>query len=275
MDAVRLHALLRRDPLRFALPLGWLEASGVVPAVEGGRFCFVGVGGNDAMAGAALVVGRALAFVAADEPTDAVAIGEFLLRSAACPRTVTGPREAVGVLAQLLQRERIRVGQHVQQTVMSLHSRDLRYFAEPDLTAATDADLADVLAESVAMHLEETGFAASRADIESIDAATRSRVRSGRLWIVRDAMTGELLFKASVAAVAAGVSQIEGVWVPPVHRGRGIGRRAISELCRRLLTDVGALTLYVSDSNEPALRLYRRVGFRDHGAWATLHLATR
>lgn len=274
MDATRLHALLRSDPLRFALPLGWLEANGVVPAIDGGRFCFVGVG-TDAMAGAALVVGRALAFVAADESADAAAIGEFLVRSAACPRTMTGPRVAVATLAERLRREGFRVGQHVQQSVMALASRDLRYVAEPDLMTATDADLADVLAESIAMHLDETGVPATRADGEAIDAATRSRIRNGRLWIVRDRDSGELLFKASVAAVAASVAQIEGVWVPPAHRGRGIARRAISELCRRLLTEVSGLTLYVSDSNEPAVRLYRRVGFRDHGPWATLHLAGR
>jgi ribosomal protein S18 acetylase RimI-like enzyme len=53
-------------------------------------------------------------------------------------------------------------------------------------------------------------------------------------------------------------------YIAPGHRGRGIGRELIAELAR-IGWDRGArfVRLDVEDSNEPARRLYARLGFRD------------
>jgi ribosomal protein S18 acetylase RimI-like enzyme len=57
-----------------------------------------------------------------------------------------------------------------------------------------------------------------------------------------------------------------GVWVDPRHRGSGLAARLMAAVeawaARRGLA---RLTLWVTESNEPARRLYERLGYRDLG----------
>jgi predicted GNAT family acetyltransferase len=58
--------------------------------------------------------------------------------------------------------------------------------------------------------------------------------------------------------------------VPPKLRGRGLATAALYGICDELLNDVPSLSLYVNGFNEPALRLYDRVGFQQRGEFQTL-----
>jgi len=50
------------------------------------------------------------------------------------------------------------------------------------------------------------------------------------------------------------------------HRGKGLGRDLMEEAMRRLYADrISTLFLEVSETNEPACRLYRRLGFAKVG----------
>jgi predicted GNAT family acetyltransferase len=53
-------------------------------------------------------------------------------------------------------------------------------------------------------------------------------------------------------------------------RSRGLATAALYGVCDELLNDVPTLSLYVNAFNEPALRLYERVGFRRVGEFQTL-----
>src|SRR3712207_5271842 len=81
----------------------------------------------------------------------------------------------------------------------------------------------------------------------------------------------EVLFKAEIGAVARGVCQVQGVWVAPAHRGRGIGAAgtaAVVEYARTAIAPV--VSLYVNDFNAPARGAYARVGFREVGQFASV-----
>src|SRR5215470_17081292 len=59
---------------------------------------------------------------------------------------------------------------------------------------------------------------------------------------------------------------IDELFIVPSRRRRGYGRQAmafVEEEARKM--DVNALHLEVDHSNGPALELYRRVGYKDHG----------
>ena len=82
---------------------------------------------------------------------------------------------------------------------------------------------------------------------------------------------GEVLFKAEIGAVSRSVCQVQGVWVAPAHRGRGIGTAgtaAVVEYARRAIAPV--VSLYVNDFNGPARAAYARVGFREVGRFASV-----
>ncbi|WP_415803386.1 GNAT family N-acetyltransferase, partial [Isoptericola cucumis] len=78
-------------------------------------------------------------------------------------------------------------------------------------------------------------------------------------------------FKAELGAVAGGVAQVQGVWVAPALRGRGLaapGMAAVVTAARRDVAPV--VSLYVNAYNAPALATYRRVGFEQVGTFATV-----
>jgi predicted GNAT family acetyltransferase len=82
---------------------------------------------------------------------------------------------------------------------------------------------------------------------------------------------GRVIFKAEVGCASRKACQIQGVWVAPDMRGRGIGTAgmaAVVELARNEIAPV--VTLYVNGYNQPARAAYERVGFRQVGTFASI-----
>jgi hypothetical protein len=79
------------------------------------------------------------------------------------------------------------------------------------------------------------------------------------------------VFKAEVGAVCATVCQVQGVWVPPDLRGRGLsapGMATVVRLAQATLAPI--VSLYVNDYNDAARRTYERVGFSQVDTFATV-----
>jgi predicted GNAT family acetyltransferase len=80
-------------------------------------------------------------------------------------------------------------------------------------------------------------------------------------------------FKADLGAIAADAVQLHGVWVAPEVRGRGFGTAGMSAVVAACLArGFTSVSLYVNDYNLPALAVYRKLGFREVGTWATVLL---
>jgi ribosomal-protein-alanine N-acetyltransferase len=69
-----------------------------------------------------------------------------------------------------------------------------------------------------------------------------------------------------ISRIAAGEAEILSVVVVAAERARGLGRRLLEWHLRRLAGQ-GCRTVFleVDETNEPACRLYRRLGFREVG----------
>ena len=81
---------------------------------------------------------------------------------------------------------------------------------------------------------------------------------------------GRVDFKADLGAAAGDVCQIQGVWVRPELRGRGLAAPCMAAVVEQALQRFQAVSLYVNDYNTAALRTYERVGFQRHGTFATV-----
>jgi predicted GNAT family acetyltransferase len=94
-------------------------------------------------------------------------------------------------------------------------------------------------------------------------------VRAGRSYArIED---GRVVFKAEVGAASPQACQVQGVWVAPEFRRRGLaapGMAAVVELSRS--TVAPAVSLYVNDYNAPALATYAKVGFRTVDTFASI-----
>jgi predicted GNAT family acetyltransferase len=131
-------------------------------------------------------------------------------------------------------------------------------------------ELEVLLPACVAMFTEEIGVSPTVGDGGALyRARVRELVASGRAYArIED---GQVLFKAEIGAATPRVCQVQGVWVAPAMRGRGLsvpGTAAVVELARRQVAPV--VSLYVNSYNVPARRAYERVGFGQVGTFTSV-----
>jgi len=141
---------------------------------------------------------------------------------------------------------------------------------EPRVRPVRTSELEILMPAAVAMFTEEVGVSPLRVDG---GAGYRARladlIHAGQslAWIER----GEVLFKAEIGAVSRSACQIQGVWVAPSLRGRGIGAAGTAAVVEYARTSIApVVSLYVNDFNAPARVAYRRVGFREVGRYASV-----
>jgi hypothetical protein len=80
-----------------------------------------------------------------------------------------------------------------------------------------------------------------------------------------------VIFKAELAIVTRRTTQVQGVWVDPEFRGRGLAAAAMAAVVRDALHRVApTVSLYVNDYNTPARHVYARCGFKAAGSFATV-----
>lgn len=135
--------------------------------------------------------------------------------------------------------------------------------ADPSVRLVRPDEIDVLLPASIAMFTEEVGVSPIVGDGGTLYRARVSElVHAGRSFARIEA--GRVIFKAEVGAVTKAACQIQGVWVDPALRGRGLsvgGMAAVVAACLRSVAP--AVSLYVNDFNAPARRAYERVGFRD------------
>ncbi|MDP9183458.1 MAG: GNAT family N-acetyltransferase [Actinomycetota bacterium] len=127
-----------------------------------------------------------------------------------------------------------------------------------------------LLPACVAMFTEEVGVSPLIGDGGSLyRARVEELVALGRAFARIEG--GAVLFKAEIGASTREVCQVQGVWVHPSLRGRGVGASgtaAVVEQARRTIAPV--VSLYVNDYNLAARGAYERVGFRQVGTFASV-----
>ncbi len=144
--------------------------------------------------------------------------------------------------------------------------------ADPAVRLVRLEELDQLVPASIAMYTEEVGVSpvgsegptggAFRARVAELVQAGRAFARIER---------GQVLFKAEVGAATPEVCQVQGVWVHPDWRGRGLGSAgtaAVVELCRAQVAPV--VSLYVNAFNTAARRAYHRVGFHRVDTFASV-----
>jgi uncharacterized protein len=97
-----------------------------------------------------------------------------------------------------------------------------------------------------------------------------SLISAGRAWARFE--DGEVVFKAEVGSQSPTVGQIQGVWVHPEWRGRGLGTGGTATLSAVIVGTGRIASLYVNDFNTVARATYDRVGFVEVGSFATVLL---
>lgn len=123
------------------------------------------------------------------------------------------------------------------------------------------------LRSAVAMYTEEIGVSPLGRG-SSYPGYVRSLIAARRAM---GAVAGDAVwFKSDIGAAHGEHCQIQGVWLDPALRGRGLSVPAMAQVVRLARTRHRVVSLYVNDFNTPARALYARVGFQQVGEFATV-----
>lgn len=122
---------------------------------------------------------------------------------------------------------------------------------------------------AVKMYTEEVGVSPVQGNPAGYRFYVRQLISSGRAFGLLQ--NGRVVFKADVGSVAGSVCQVQGVWLDPALRGRGLAAPAMAKVVQLARTIAPTVSLYVNDYNKPARATYARVGFTDVGEFATIH----
>jgi predicted GNAT family acetyltransferase len=265
-DLDEVLAVLARDPVADCFVASRIEQAGLDPWRLGAEVWGFGERGRlEALcySGANLVPVQA-------GPEAVRAFADRARRQGRRCSSLVGSSEAVDQLWSLLQPTWGRARDvRRQQPLMALSGPPA---VAPDaLVRPVRPDQVDVLLPAcIAMFTEEIGVSPLAGDG---GALYRSRVEE--LVLQQRAYAriegGAVLFKAEVGAATSQVCQVQGVWVHPAVRGRGLslgGVAAVVELARSTVAPV--VSLYVNDYNAPARRCYERVGFAQVGTFTSV-----
>jgi predicted GNAT family acetyltransferase len=139
-----------------------------------------------------------------------------------------------------------------------------------EMRRANLGDLDQIVPVQAAMAEFESGVNPFEVDPEGFRARCARRIEMGRIWVLE--MDGKLVFKADILADTPDVIYLEGVWVAPAERGKGIGRKCMRQLCRDLLTRSKSVCLLVNAESERAHTFYRMCNFKMRGVYDSIFL---
>jgi len=141
---------------------------------------------------------------------------------------------------------------------------------DPLVRPARSSDLDLLVPACIAMFTEEVGVSPVRGGAgHAYRARIAELVDSGRSFV--RIVDGRVEFKAEVGAASPEACQVQGVWVAPELRGKGLSEPAMASVVQQARESISpVVSLYVNSYNHAAMKSYRAVGFRDYGHFATV-----
>lgn len=271
-DAVAIGSLVDSDPvLNCALAARLRIARDLNPQRLGGLLW--GLKGTDNQQGSPL---RAAAFHGGnlipigDDLAALELIAHQLARGARSCSSIVGPLSAVEVMWPVLSRSWGRARAIRRRQPLLSTDRPAAVTADPAVRPVRPDEIDRFLPAAVAMFTEELDISPVGGDSGlSYRQRVCELIASGRAFARFDAC-GQVTFKAEVGVLSPSTAQIQGVWVRPDLRGRGIGSSAMSTVLRFGLALAPTVSLYVNDYNIVGQRLYQRLGMRQIGTLQTV-----
>jgi predicted GNAT family acetyltransferase len=266
-DLPELHELLDRDPWVNLFVRNRVDSTKLQSRWLGGRvwgYFEDGVLVSACHAGANVVPVQAT-------PRALEVFAEQLLADNVRPSSVVGPRDSVLPMWKLLEpRWGPARSPRLDQPFMVME-RDSRVTPDPRVRPVLIDEFDTVYPACVAMFTEEVGVDPEASNRSGYRARVAQLIAQGWAFVIIE--DGEVVFKAEVGAATRDACQIQGVYVHPDLRGRGIAGPALAGVVRQVRASIApVVTLYVNDHNTAARRAYERIGFVQTTTFASILL---
>lgn len=279
--------LSRRVPANL-FALCWLENHGVRPVSDPELFAFRGIRDRDGeLQAVSLVITERLALIDAVRPESARHFGRWFYTNGIAFDHVVSRADSVtpfweayceaasrpsDELARLIRDQTMFVLERSDWYEQIVEERDRPEPSEIRYAAVRDLD--PLFLASAKMHREETLEDPLENDPDAFRKHVRHRVESNRSFVWFDNRR-RLIFKADISAEGRLGVQISGVYTAPPLRGQGIATRGMYDICSELFDDgVPRVVLYVNRDNDPAKRVYQKVGFDEYTDYQTVFVAS-
>ncbi|MBT2391880.1 GNAT family N-acetyltransferase [Streptomyces sp. ISL-1] len=185
--------------------------------------------------------------------------------------SIVGPVESATQLWRLLEPS-WGPAREVRSNQPLMVTEELPHAIEPDpyVRRIRKDEMEVIMPACVAMFTEEVGISPMAGDGGLLyQARVAELIGAGRSFARID--DGKVVFKAEIGAATTQACQIQGVWVAPEFRGRGLSETGMAAVLRYALDEIAPVaSLYVNDYNTAARAAYRRVGFREVGAFMSV-----
>ena len=262
--ASQVARVLAADPISSCMVAARFEQVGMNESAMGGQFWGIG-GGRDGL----LFAGASMVPLAGDNSAMRSFAHVAARRGRKCA-TILGPADLVLPLWERLE-PRWGPARDVRsdQPLMSCQGDPFGPL-DPHVRLVRPDELDAYFPSAVAMFTEEVGV-----DPRAGDNGRGYRARISELIGARRAYArfdGEtVMFKAEVGSLSNNVALIQGVWVHPQLRGRGLAAPAMASVVRAIQRDMRRTpSLYVNQYNHAARRTYDRIGFHQVGTFASV-----
>lgn len=202
------------------------------------------------------------------------AFAERLRRWRSRCASVFGPREEVDGLWRHLEGSwgpaRV-VRAHQPLLVANRPPSALGVEPDPRVRPARLDELDLVLPAAEHMFTAEIGYRPYTGSSRGYRASLASLIARGHTYVVVEG--GEVVFKTDIGSLALGCAQLQGVWVAPRLRGRGLAVPMLAAVLEQVMLGPAPLvSLYVNDFNTAARVTYGHLGFREVGEFSTVLL---
>lgn len=266
-DLPELHALLDRDRLVNLFVRNRVDATKLQARWLGGQvwgYFEDGILMSACHAGANVVPVQAT-------PRAIEVFAERVLADNIRPSSIVGPQESVLPMWKLIEpRWGPARSPRLDQPFLVME-RDSQIRPDPRVRPVLIDEFDTIYPACVAMFTEEVGVDPEAGNRSGYRARVAQLISQG--WSFAIIEDGQVIFKAEVGAATPYACQLQGVWVRPDLRGRGIAGSAMAAVVQQVRRTIApAVTLYVNDHNTAARRTYERVGFRHTTTFASILL---
>jgi predicted GNAT family acetyltransferase len=138
------------------------------------------------------------------------------------------------------------------------------------LRLATMDELDLIVPAHAQIAFDESGIDPLQVDPDGFRKRCARRIEKGQSWVLVE--NGRLLFKAEVVTDTPETVYLEGIWVDPLERGKGIGSRCMSQLSRSFLMRSNSVCVLVNEKFKSAQGFYKKAGFKFISNYDTIFL---
>lgn len=265
-DKGEVLAFLSRRPIHTVFMASLILDNGLVSPLNRGDF-YGHRNEKDELDGVALIGQKTVIEALCDEAFESLMIHALEQKQL---HLIRGEEKRIERLLAYLERKRCRKPRLVCRELL-LEQTAAPEGVEPvgQLHHASMDDLEQVMAINSSMTYEESGSNPLKNDSRGVSMRTARRIEQGRVWVlVKD---GRIIFKADVISETPEAIFLEGVYVHPEERGRGLASRCMTQLGHILLERAASLILVVNQENRRALALYEKINYKLRSPYLTIY----